>query len=62
MFWVTGKDANGRNVSAKVATRTAVWRLKANMAADPRIAQFRVRTANADARGHLAWEDVTGQF
>lgn len=62
MFWVTYKDETGRNQSAKVATRTAVWNHKAQAAADPRIAQFRVRTANADARGNLAWEDVSGQF
>ena len=62
MFWVTYKDETGKNRSAKVETRTAVWGHKAKAAADPRIAEFRVRRASADARGHLAWEDVTGQF
>jgi hypothetical protein len=62
MFWVTFKNREVRNVSRKVGTRTAVWQLLHDAHPDASVSERRVRTASVDARGNLAWEDVTEQF
>jgi hypothetical protein len=62
MFWVTYKNAAGRNVSEKVATRTAVWHHRAQAAQDADVAEFRVRRAAPGDKFGPVWEDVSGQF
>lgn len=62
MFWVTFKNRATKNVSRKVETRTAAWQLLHDAHPDANIAERRVRTAEVDERGNIAWADVTDQF